>query len=97
MAKPGVYVNKTSLSGCIDIGLNLDNETTEQLDSGFNNLSSTNESLNLPLQLFKVKGATKLGVKIPKNRAIYVKDYKDELKQLPESSVLLFSMDIPPL
>lgn len=90
MAKPGVYVNKTSLSGCIDIGLNLNNETAEQLDSGFNSLSSTNESLNLPLQLFKVKGATKLGVKIPKNRAIYVKDYKDELKQLPESSVLLF-------
>lgn len=95
MAKPGVYVNKTSLSGCIDIGLNLDNETTTELNSGFNMLSSTTESLNLPLKLFKVKDVngnafSKLGVQIPKNRAIYVKDYKDELKQLPESSVLLF-------
>lgn len=97
MANPGLYVDKRGNGerDNIVIGLNLDNETTEQLDLGFNSLSSTTESLNLPLKLFKVKDVngnafSKLGVQIPKNRAIYVKDYKDELKQLPESSVLLF-------
>lgn len=97
MANPGLYLDKRGNGerDNIVIGLNLDNETTTELNSGFNMLSSTTESLNLPLKLFKVKDVngnafSKLGVQIPKNRAIYVKDYKDELKQLPESSVLLF-------
>lgn len=96
-ANPGISLNLSNNddNNNIVIGLNLANETAKSLSSGFDNLSNTDESLNLPLALFKVKDANeneflRLGVQIPKNRAIYIKDSNGNLKQLPEDSNLLF-------
>ncbi len=95
--KPGISLNisDNDNQNNIVIGLDLANETAKVLESGFNNLSNASEALNLPLAIFKVKDAngnefSRLGVQIPKNRVIYIKDSKDNLKQLPEGSNLLF-------
>ena len=96
-ANPGITLNLSNNSdhNNIVIGLNLANETAKVLNSGFDNLSSAGESITLPLAIFKIKDingneSLKLGVQIPKNRIIYVKDSKGNLKQLPEGSNLLF-------
>jgi len=96
-ANPGITLNLSNNSDYnnIVIGLNLANETAKVLNSGFDNLSNASKSITLPLAIFKVKDANgneslKLGVQIPKNRVIYVKDSKGNLKQLPEGSNLLF-------